>query len=175
MRTFRHAIALDERRAKFKANLWNRPNEREAKLGIPSTPSIRSLEVHDSEKEKEDEDDDHDEKFVSQPLKKGAKPRKKSNHESEDDQELTTLERLYSETHARKTDIKEVWFAVSHCASLDFPFADVLISSRQGCHCGSSFGQFHDGEVLMQCVQTSEVVQSATKRRTPSRAFLFAG
>ena len=34
VRTFRHAIALDERRAKFKANLWNRPNEKEAKLGI---------------------------------------------------------------------------------------------------------------------------------------------
>lgn len=34
VRTFRHALALDERRAKFKANLWNRPNETEATLGI---------------------------------------------------------------------------------------------------------------------------------------------
>jgi uncharacterized protein (DUF2235 family) len=25
VRTFRHAVSLDERRAKFKANLWNRP------------------------------------------------------------------------------------------------------------------------------------------------------
>lgn len=30
--TFRHAVSLDERRAKFKANLWNRPNKDEAKL-----------------------------------------------------------------------------------------------------------------------------------------------
>ncbi|KAG6880142.1 hypothetical protein C0992_005226 [Termitomyces sp. T32_za158] len=34
VRTFRHALALDERRARFKVNLWNRPNEREATLGI---------------------------------------------------------------------------------------------------------------------------------------------
>lgn len=34
VRTFRHAVSLDERRAKFKANLWNRPNSHEAKLSI---------------------------------------------------------------------------------------------------------------------------------------------
>lgn len=27
VRTFRHAVALDERRAKFKANPWNRPTK----------------------------------------------------------------------------------------------------------------------------------------------------
>lgn len=32
--TFRHAISLDERRAKFKANLWNRPNATELNLSI---------------------------------------------------------------------------------------------------------------------------------------------
>jgi len=34
VRTFRHAVALDERRSKFKANHWNRPTAREAVLGI---------------------------------------------------------------------------------------------------------------------------------------------
>lgn len=34
MRTFRHAIALDERRSKFKANLWNRPNAEEQILSV---------------------------------------------------------------------------------------------------------------------------------------------
>ncbi|KAG6867256.1 hypothetical protein C0993_005153 [Termitomyces sp. T159_Od127] len=34
IRTFRHAVALDERRAKFKANLWNRPSEKELSLGV---------------------------------------------------------------------------------------------------------------------------------------------
>ncbi|KAF8662081.1 hypothetical protein AX16_001191 [Volvariella volvacea WC 439] len=34
VRTFRHAVSLDERRAKFKANLWNRPNVREQTLSV---------------------------------------------------------------------------------------------------------------------------------------------
>jgi hypothetical protein len=34
VRTFRHAVSLDERRAKFKANLWNRPNEDEKTLSV---------------------------------------------------------------------------------------------------------------------------------------------
>ncbi|KAF9565097.1 hypothetical protein CPC08DRAFT_759803 [Agrocybe pediades] len=36
VKTFRHAVSLDERRAKFKANLWNRPTEEEQKLGKTS-------------------------------------------------------------------------------------------------------------------------------------------
>ncbi|RXW14426.1 hypothetical protein EST38_g11429 [Candolleomyces aberdarensis] len=35
--TYRHAISLDERRAKFQANQWNKPNSVEVKLGTPST------------------------------------------------------------------------------------------------------------------------------------------
>ncbi len=31
---FRHAVSLDERRTKFKANLYNRPTEEEDKLGV---------------------------------------------------------------------------------------------------------------------------------------------
>ncbi|KAJ1309349.1 hypothetical protein OPQ81_006128 [Rhizoctonia solani] len=33
IRVFRHAVALDERRAKFKANMWGRATEEEEKLG----------------------------------------------------------------------------------------------------------------------------------------------
>jgi len=32
--TFRHAVSLDERRAKFKANLWNRPDDKEQTLSV---------------------------------------------------------------------------------------------------------------------------------------------
>jgi len=43
--TFRHAVSLDERRAKFKANLWNRPNPVEATLGIDGQkPEIKFKE-----------------------------------------------------------------------------------------------------------------------------------
>ncbi|KAJ7482979.1 hypothetical protein B0H11DRAFT_2021670 [Mycena galericulata] len=41
VRTFRHALSLDERRAKFKPNLWNRPNSREQML------SITDQKIHD--------------------------------------------------------------------------------------------------------------------------------
>lgn len=33
IKTFRHAVSLDERRAKFKANLFNRPTKAEQQLG----------------------------------------------------------------------------------------------------------------------------------------------
>ncbi|KAJ7133352.1 hypothetical protein C8R44DRAFT_849473 [Mycena epipterygia] len=58
VRTFRHAVSLDERRAKFKPNLWNRPNEVEKTLSIsdqkapkpkPSHPSkTRSMHLMES-------------------------------------------------------------------------------------------------------------------------------
>lgn len=34
IRYFRHAVSLDERRAKFKANIYNRPTKEEAELGV---------------------------------------------------------------------------------------------------------------------------------------------
>lgn len=34
IRFFRHAVSLDERRSKFKANLYNRPTDKESKLGV---------------------------------------------------------------------------------------------------------------------------------------------
>ncbi|KAG6810882.1 hypothetical protein H0H92_009974 [Tricholoma furcatifolium] len=34
VRTFRHAVSLDEHRAKFKANLWHRPTVTESTLGV---------------------------------------------------------------------------------------------------------------------------------------------
>jgi uncharacterized protein (DUF2235 family) len=39
IKTFRHAVSLDEHRAKFKANLWNCPTEQEAKLGYTNAVS----------------------------------------------------------------------------------------------------------------------------------------
>ncbi|RDX42985.1 hypothetical protein OH76DRAFT_1546730 [Lentinus brumalis] len=50
IRTFRHALSLDERRAKFKANHYNRPNEWERRLGthpgdMPK-PRVRRASTH---------------------------------------------------------------------------------------------------------------------------------
>lgn len=46
IRTFRHAVALDERRAKFKANLWNRPDPAEATLGVDGQKPEVKFKAH---------------------------------------------------------------------------------------------------------------------------------
>lgn len=104
VRTFRHAVSLDEHRAKFKANLWNRPNATEVKLGTHS--------------------DDDDEEVVASPLPflKGHKHNvsTSTNSTSDEDRKLDNLEEIYSEReiHSKKTqqpsatDIEEVWFTV---------------------------------------------------------------
>ncbi|KAL0959660.1 hypothetical protein HGRIS_011362 [Hohenbuehelia grisea] len=85
VKTFRHAIALDERRAKFKANHWNRPNSKEQGLaesdrkprrkktefGLPGTPK--------------------------------------------QEPSLKALEKKYSKDPNQPTDLLEVWFAGCHC------------------------------------------------------------
>ena len=50
VRTFRHAIALDERRAKFKANMWNRPTHNEELLSI--TDQETAVKVQKAEQRK---------------------------------------------------------------------------------------------------------------------------
>lgn len=53
VRTFRHAVSLDERRSKFKVNLWNRPTEDEQKLGFEELQQrlqyLQEQEKHDKE------------------------------------------------------------------------------------------------------------------------------
>jgi uncharacterized protein (DUF2235 family) len=90
VRTFRHAVSLDERRAKFKANLWNRPSAEEATFGskAKSASTIRApsstspaaaagglalgLTVHQSTPSSNDPDSLHDAKDLL--LRKGFSP-----------------------------------------------------------------------------------------------------
>ena len=81
MRTFRHAVALDERRAKFKVNLWNRPNNKEEKLGVTG--------------QKTKSEKDH---ARPKPVRTGSQNK------------LRAMERQYSKQSDRKTDIEEVCF-----------------------------------------------------------------
>ncbi|TFK33616.1 hypothetical protein BDQ12DRAFT_766453 [Crucibulum laeve] len=115
VRTFRHAVSLDERRAKFKANLWNRPNKKEVKLAVntalggtspsptdgstPTTPTATESPATSTVSKGEG----------SSTLKKGPKPVKKPASK------LRALERLYSHDRATPTDIDEVWFSGCHC------------------------------------------------------------
>ena len=47
---FRHAISLDERRAKSKANLWNRPQPRQEELLSISDQTMAAAQAHDKGK-----------------------------------------------------------------------------------------------------------------------------
>ncbi|KAF7289945.1 hypothetical protein MIND_01369700 [Mycena indigotica] len=105
VRTFRHAVSIDERRAKFKSNLWNWPSDTEKKLGThnspPQTPRLRmkdmqvrgytlpvpSLRLRDSEKE------------------------------FDEDVEQAKFESAFAKHHrkTKRTDVLEVWFAGCHC------------------------------------------------------------
>ena len=121
VRTFRHAVALDERRAKFKANLWNRPDADELKLdkdavlnasnivpGAQCAAVEDDLKVHHHHTSKTHGKNGH-----------GSGPEDDHHHqhktrkESDDDRKLNTMERMYSTASEQTTDIEEVWFAVS--------------------------------------------------------------
>lgn len=109
VRTFRHAVSLDERRAKFKANLWNRPTAEETQLGASLVPEFppKATSIDDPGLLQSKTGNGKYTKYT--PNLKKAKTKHK---EDEDDRKLNTLERKYSEKSERTTDIEEVWFAV---------------------------------------------------------------
>jgi len=90
--TFRHAVSLDERRSKFKANLWNVPNPKEAKLGVKTTDvGPQAVQINGK----------------SAPPAGGSQKQKKVG--------ARALEKKYAGSSVTPTDIKEVWFAGCHC------------------------------------------------------------
>ncbi|CUA73229.1 putative protein YEL023C [Saccharomyces cerevisiae S288c] [Rhizoctonia solani] len=111
IRVFRHAVALDEHRAKFKANLWGRSTEAEEKLGEDG-----KKKVYHREKTKggvwsyvtnwgSDPDPDHKQK---QNGKSAQHPQASSSHH--DGHDFTAVAE-----RGHQTDVKEVWFAGAHC------------------------------------------------------------
>lgn len=122
VRTFRHAVALDERRAKFKANLWNRPNDEEVKLGLhtKSHPLVREQSFDEPPNEDNRDRKNGYEKRGTKTTGEvifGSSSKQKKRvvmKEDEQDRELNALERMYSEMSDKVTDIEEVWFAVRY-------------------------------------------------------------
>ncbi|KAJ7712368.1 hypothetical protein B0H16DRAFT_1625180 [Mycena metata] len=108
VRTFRHAVSLDEHRTKFKANLWNLPNEQEKDMGIshtvPATPAPNPNPNRRTPKFR-----------ATLPF---AKPHFKTSNESDEDVEQTKYETYFVQRQhhkTRPTDVLEVWFAGCHC------------------------------------------------------------
>ena len=99
VRTFRHALSLDERRAKYKANLWNRQTLHEENLCDMKEPACPAERIGASPMPGPTEDEDVDNKH-----------RRWSSEE--ESKLLTRYERLYAEKEELPTDVEEVWFAV---------------------------------------------------------------
>lgn len=100
VRTFRHAISLDERRAKFKPNLWNFPSD-EQKIRAQASPRVA---MHALPK--------HHLTFPRPAIPVHFKP----STASEEDMKQSKFEIAYDGHRApRKTDVLEVWFAGCHC------------------------------------------------------------
>jgi len=94
VRTFRHAIALDERRAKFKANHWNRPVAKEAALDDEGVKPQVSSPVQMTFAEGTGTN------AITSPA--SAAPKKIRNHE------LRAMEKKYSSATSLCTDVEEV-------------------------------------------------------------------
>ncbi|KAH7886367.1 hypothetical protein F5I97DRAFT_1937223 [Phlebopus sp. FC_14] len=92
IRYFRHAMSLDERRARFKVNHWNRPTGNDLQLGVKRHEMPRSLK--------------------KRPKVPSDLIELKSGHQHAPS--LGDLERQYSQ-HIGETNVEEVWFAGCHC------------------------------------------------------------
>ncbi|KIK76154.1 hypothetical protein PAXRUDRAFT_170739 [Paxillus rubicundulus Ve08.2h10] len=88
IRYFRHAMSLDERRVRFKANYWNRPTKEDCELGVKREEMPHSHKHALKHQGKHGPDDGHEET-------------------------LPELERQYSQA-ITETDVEEVWFAGVH-------------------------------------------------------------
>ncbi|CAE7192828.1 unnamed protein product [Rhizoctonia solani] len=144
IRVFRHAVALDERRAKFKANMWGRATEDEEKLGADGKRGIyvrkKTLngvnissfvkgweEVVDRMKGDHGKDKDGHPQEKERKKSEASDEEERVDHDHEDDDKKSGHEHIPDVSHhggrdcssaaerEHETDVKEVWFAGAHC------------------------------------------------------------
>ena len=101
VRTFRQALALDERRVNFGANDWNDPSDREAQLGVHQTDERERVPARDHLL-----------------LKLQESTGSVIDVEYDGTQELADLEERYATKRQIETDVYEVWFAGCHSGEL---------------------------------------------------------
>jgi len=99
IRYFRHALSLDERRAKFKANHYNRPSDEANNLGVKLGDMPKSAVPTSS-------------RFLNIVPPKRTKSQAEREEEQQDSEEAQFD---IQDTHSLDTDILEVWFAGCHC------------------------------------------------------------
>lgn len=94
IKTFRHALSLDEHRAKFKANHYQRPTEEEIKRGVQ--PGEMPKAGH---------------RTLTPKSRIGLGKKRSSSQEQEQHERDFSAE----DAHHSETDVLEVWFAGCHC------------------------------------------------------------
>ena len=97
IKTFRHALSLDEHRAKFKANHYQWPTEEEMKRGVQPGEMPKAGQRGPATKSKSG---------------LGSIKRTNSQVEEEHEREFSA-----ADGHNSKTDVLEVWFAGCHCGA----------------------------------------------------------
>ena len=127
IRYFRHAVSLDERRAKFKANLYNRPTDEENKLGVQPgempKPQAQTAAAAAAVKQATFAAQMHKMyDSVSGSLKWKAKP----DHDGEDDWKHDRSDYAASGATKKETDVLEVWFSGCHCGRLRLSYSGAL-------------------------------------------------
>ncbi|CAE6445853.1 unnamed protein product [Rhizoctonia solani] len=105
IRVFRHAVALDERRAKFKANLWGRTTDAEEKLG-----EAGKKKVYHREKTKGGVWSYVTGWGTEQDQGKNQDGKKAQGSSHRGGHDFTA-----SADRGHQTDVQEVWFAGAHC------------------------------------------------------------
>ena len=142
VRTFRHAVSLDERRAKFKMNLWNRPTEEEQKLALNvDVDHLNRIPNHFQEQQKHGEEGAknpkhrHEQGSSSSPSSQPSKIQPRINgHDTKahiqksgleldgeilvldnaEDKAMNRFESIYSDRCDGPTNVDEVWFSGCH-------------------------------------------------------------
>ena len=126
VKTFRHAVSLDERRAKFRANLFNRPRAQDKALGthpgdMPKAGQVEEVRapgdaplalanvgIYPPEQPQEKKRESLLSRLSS-----------RNRREQEERQQQKELERQFGQQEATQleTDVMEVWFAGCHCGA----------------------------------------------------------
>ncbi|KAJ7615876.1 hypothetical protein FB45DRAFT_757594 [Roridomyces roridus] len=114
VRTFRHAVSLDERRAKFQVNLWNMPHG-DSSMGKLKEKLKHRKRSAPGQTQSEKLTERLTDKLPALPLPKAFR---RSSTDSSEETEIKN-EEAYALDHARDhktrpTDVLEVWFAGCH-------------------------------------------------------------
>ncbi|GAB1521582.1 hypothetical protein RhiTH_004679 [Rhizoctonia solani] len=107
IRVFRHAVALDEHRAKFQPNLWGRSTESEEKLGEAGKKKVYHRQKSKSGVWSYVSGWGSSGQLQEQGKQPDAKAKAKAHSGGHD---FTTVA-----DRGHQTDVKEVWFAGAHC------------------------------------------------------------